>query len=57
MANRFLSNGVLKDKKVVAALNQAAKDYENGEIAETQDLLLEIVAAIDEWADKQKEEK
>ena len=51
MANKFFSNGVLKDKKIAAALRQAAKDYENGEIAEVRDLLLEIVAAIDEWED------
>ena len=51
MANKFFANGKLKDKKIVAALQQAAKDYENGEIAEVHDLLMEIVAAIDEWED------
>ena len=51
MGNRFFANGALKDKKIPAALKQAAKDYENGEIAEVRDLLLEIVAAIDEWED------
>lgn len=49
MANRFLKNGELKDKKIVSALERAAKQYENGEIAETRDLLLEIVWAIDKW--------
>lgn len=53
MGNRFFANGVLKDKKIAAALEQAAKDYENGEIAEVRDLLLEIVVAIDEWEDIQ----
>ena len=51
MANKFFANGELKDKKIVTALTQAAKDYENGEIAEVRDLLLEIAAAIDEWED------
>lgn len=55
MGNRFFSNGVLKDKKITAALKQAAKDYENGEIAEVRDLLLEIAAAIDEWEDAENE--
>ena len=53
MANRFFANGVLKDKKIVAALKQSAKDYEDGEISEVRDLLLEIAAAIDEWEDTQ----
>lgn len=53
MANRFIANGDLKDKKIVAALRQAAKNYKNGEIAEVRDLLLEIAAAIDEWEDIQ----
>lgn len=49
MGNRFFNKGKLKDKKIVAALSQAAKDYDNGEIAEVRELLLEIVIAIDEW--------
>lgn len=53
MANKFFTNGELKDKKIAAALRQAAKDYENGEIDEVRDLLLEIAAAIDEWEDAQ----
>lgn len=53
MENKFFANCELKDKKIAAALLQAAKDYENGEIAEVRDLLLEIAAAIDEWEDMQ----
>lgn len=53
MANRFFANGVLKDEKIVETLKQSAKDYENGEISEVRDLLLEIAAAIDEWEDTQ----
>ena len=48
---RFIRNGQLQDDKISAALQQASKDYRNGEIAEVRDLLLEIVAAIDEWED------
>ena len=53
MANRFFANGELKDRKIAAALKQAAEDYENGEIAEVRDLLVDIVNAIDEWEDMQ----
>lgn len=49
MANNFFTNGELKDKKIVAALKRAAKGYENGEIIETRDLILEIAAAIYLW--------
>lgn len=47
MGNRFFNKGKLKDKKIASALRQAADDYENGEIAEVRELLLEIVAAVD----------
>ena len=49
MANKFFAKGELKDEKIIAALKRAANDYENGEIAEVHDLLLEIAAAIEEW--------
>ena len=51
MANRFYAKGDLKDQKIIAALKRAANDYENGEITEVHDLLLEIAAAIEEWED------
>ena len=51
MANKFFAKGELKDEKIIAALKRAANDYENGEIAEVHDLLLEIAAAIEEWED------
>jgi hypothetical protein len=43
---RFLKNGELEDKKIVAALRKAADDYENGEIIEVRDLLWDIVDSI-----------
>lgn len=46
---RFFKNGQLKDKEIVKALQQAAVDYDNGEIAEVRDLLVDIVQAIDEF--------
>ena len=46
---RFLKNGELEDKKIVAALRKAADDYENGEIVEVRNLLMEIVDNIDEF--------
>lgn len=48
MVNKFFAKGELKDDKIIAALKRAANDYENGEIAEVHDLLLEIAAAIEE---------
>ena len=49
MEMRFFKNGQLKDKDIVKALQQAAIDYDNGEIAEVRDLLVDIVQAIDEF--------
>ena len=49
MEMRFFKNGQLKDKEIVRALQQAAVDYDNGEIAEVRDLLVDIVQAIDEF--------
>ena len=49
MEMRFFKNGQLKDKEIVKALQQAAIDYDNGEIAEVRDLLVDIVQAIDEF--------
>ena len=40
---RFFKNGELKDKEIVKSLHQATVDYENGEIAEVRDLLVDIV--------------
>ena len=49
MESKFYKNGELQDKKIVKALKKAAEDYENGEIAEVQELLLEISAVIYKW--------
>lgn len=49
METTFYKKGELKDKEIVAALKQAAVDYENGEIAEVRDLLLDIIQSIDEF--------
>lgn len=51
MANRFYAKGELKDKKILAALKQAVKDYDDGAISVVHDVLLEIAAAIEEWED------
>lgn len=48
---RFFKKGQLEDKKIVAALRQAAEDYDNGEIAEVKDLLIEIINDITEFTD------
>lgn len=51
MGLRFLINGELKDRDIIAALKQAAIDYEDGAILEVRDTLAEIVEAIDEFDD------
>jgi hypothetical protein len=47
--NKFFKNGELKDKKIVEALHKAADDYENGEIVEVKDVLVEIINAITDF--------
>lgn len=46
---RFFKNGELEDEKIIAALRKAADDYENGEIVEVRNLLMEIVDNIDRF--------
>ena len=50
-ATNFFKNGKLEDKRIIASLRQAANDYENGELIEVRELLLDIINAIDEFAD------
>lgn len=47
--NKFFKKGELQDKQIVKALHQAAEGYENGEIAETKDVLIEIINAITDF--------
>lgn len=49
MKMKFLKNNELDDHKIIATLIQLAKDYENGEIIEVRDTLVDIVSAIDEF--------
>ena len=49
MSKKYYENEELKDKKIVSALRKLAKSYENGEIVEVRDELLEIVNSIDEF--------
>lgn len=37
----------LKDKKIIKALQNAAKNYESGCIAEVRDELIDVINAID----------
>lgn len=48
-SGKLYKNGNLEDKKIGAALRKAADDYENGELIEVRDLLLEIINAVDEF--------
>ena len=45
--NKYVNyDGTLKDNKVLEDLDKAGNMYRQGELLETQDLLLEIVKAI-----------
>lgn len=48
---KFFKNGQLNDSEIVGALHEAAEWYEDGAIAETRDLLVEIVDAIDAFCE------
>lgn len=47
--SRFFKKRELQDKDIVAALHKAAEDYENGEIVEVKDVLIEIINAITDF--------
>lgn len=51
---KFFEKGNLQDKQIIAALHQAAEDYENGEIIEVKDMLIEIINAITDFEQNQK---
>ena len=42
-------DGTLKDNRVIEDLHKEINMYENGEITEAQDLLIEIVNAISDF--------
>ncbi len=48
---KYIKKGELQDEKVISSLYLAIKEYENGELFEVRDRLLEIVGAIDEWSE------
>lgn len=52
--SKFFKKGELQDKKIVAALHQAAEDYANGEIIEVKDVLIEIINAITDFEQDQE---
>lgn len=47
----YIIRGELQDERIMAAIFLAKQEYENGEIIEARDRLLEIVAALDEFID------
>ena len=47
---KYIHHGELCDEKIVDTLHQTAEDYENGELIEVRDTLLNIVSAIDEFS-------
>lgn len=51
---RFFKKGELQDKQIIAALRKAADDYENGEIAEVKDMLIDIINAITDFEQNQE---
>lgn len=50
-SDSYLNNdGTLKDDAVLTDIYKAAAMYENGELIETHDILLNIVHAIDDFS-------
>ena len=47
MAEKFYVNNELLDKKILAAIESAYSDYENGELVEAKKTLKAIVKAIE----------
>lgn len=52
MEDRFFNEdtGELNDTEIIKALRQAADDYEDGEVSEVHDLLIEITNAIESFS-------
>ena len=52
MEYRFFNEdtGELNDTEIIKALRQAADDYEDGEVSEVYDLLIEITNAIENFS-------
>lgn len=49
MNNVFIDRDGLKDELIIKALHRAAHDFANGELSEVQDVLNDIVYAIQEF--------
>ena len=49
MNNAFIGKDGLKDELIIKALHRAAHDFANGELTEVQDVLNDIVYAIQEF--------
>lgn len=49
MNNAFIDKDGLKDELIIKALHRAAHDFANGELSEVQDVLNDIVYAIQEF--------
>ncbi len=49
MSNAFIDKDGLKDELIIKALHRAAHDFANGELSEVQDVLNDIVYAIQEF--------
>ena len=49
---KLFENGSLNDEAVLSAIDRARKDYEDGAIIEAHDTLLEVINAIDDFANE-----
>lgn len=50
----YIIRGELQDERIARAIYLAKREYENGEIIEARDRLMEIVAALDEFIDERE---
>lgn len=51
-STKLFENGSLNDEAVLSAIDRARKDYEDGAIIEAYDTLLEVINAIDCFANE-----
>ena len=48
---RYIKFGELQDERILSSLEIAKREYENGELIEVRDRLIEIIGAIDDFTE------
>lgn len=48
----YIKNGKLNDERILNDLQKLPYMFENGEISEVKDIIIDIYGALEEWEDK-----